>query len=99
MNSQIAVRQDEISDLATRIRAAIREELTASSRGMPFRAWDINRAGAILHMTLTPEGRHSTLDETLEEGRMGWEAETTGSAEVVSVLPALSVINACLTTG
>jgi len=99
MSSQIAVRQDEISDLATRIRAAIREELNASSRGMPFRAWDINRAGAVLHMTLTPEGRHSILDETLEEGRMGWESDTSGSAEVISVLPALSVINACLTTG
>ena len=99
MSSQVAVRQDEINDLAARIRAAIREELNASSRGMPFRAWDISRAGAVLHMILTPEGRHSILDETLEEGRMGWEAETTGSAEMISVLPALSVVNACLTTG
>jgi DNA replication ATP-dependent helicase Dna2 len=99
MTSQVAVRQDEINDLAARIRAAIRDELNASSRGMPFRAWDINRAGAVLHMVLTPEGKLSILDETLEEGRMSWEADTTGSAEVISVLPAVSVINACLTTG
>jgi Superfamily I DNA and RNA helicases and helicase subunits len=99
MGIQVAVRQDEITDLVTRIRAAIREELNVSSRGLPFRAWDISRAGAVLHMTLTPEGRNSVLDETLEEGRIGWEGETTGSAEVISVLPALSVVNACLTTG
>ena len=99
MGNQVGVRQNDITDLVTRIRAAIREELIASSRGLPFRAWDISRRGALLYMTLTPEGRNSILDETMEEGQIGWEAETTGSAEVISVLPALSVINARLTTG
>lgn len=99
MSNQVNVRQDEINNLAAKIRAAIRDELNVAARGMPFRAWDIYRAGAILHMTLTPEGKHSILDESLEEGRLGWEADTQGSAEVVSVLPAISVVNACLTTG
>ena len=99
MSSQSATQEYGLTDLVARIGAAIREELKVSSRGMPFRAWDISRAGAVLHMTLTPEGRNSILDETLEEGRMGWESDTTGSAEVISVLPAISVINACLTTG
>ena len=99
MGSQLTPPQSEVNDLASTIRNAIREELTASSRGIPFRAWDISRAGAVLHMTLTPEGRRSVLDETLEEGRMGWEGETTGSAEIISVLPAISIVNACLTTG
>ena len=97
--STIAIRQDEITNLAGTIRAAIREELNASSRGMPFRAWDISRAGAVLHVTLTPEGKNSILDETLEEGRLSWESDTSGSAELISVLPAISVVNACLTTG
>jgi hypothetical protein len=99
ITGETAVRQDELVDLARRIRSAIRDELTVSARGIPFRAWDISRAGALLHMTLTPEGRNSILDETLEEGRLGWEAGTLGSAEVVSVIPAVSAINACLTSG
>jgi hypothetical protein len=82
MSSQFASQEYGLTDLVAQKRAAIREELNVSSSGMPFRAWDISRAGAVLHMTLTPESRNSILDETLEEGRMGWESDTTGSAEV-----------------
>lgn len=99
MRAEAAVRQHEVKDLAARIRGAISEELKVSARGIPFRAWDVSRAGAVIHMSLTPEGRNSILDETLEEGRIGWEAETSGSAEVISVLPAISAINVCLTAG
>jgi hypothetical protein len=89
----------EIAELVKRIREAIREELNVSSRGLPFRVWDVAQVGAVLHMGLEPEGRHSIRDESLEEGRMAWEGDRTGSAEVISVLPSLPVVNACLTTG
>jgi len=95
----MTVNSHEITGLVTRIRTAIRDELNVSSRGLPFRVWDVTQVGAVLHMTLEPEGRHSILDESLEEGRMAWEGERSGSAEVISVLPSLSVVNACLTTG
>jgi len=99
MSAQFAVRRGEIADLVKRIRSAIRDELNASSRGLPFRVCDIAPKGALLYMTLTPEDKNSILDETLEEGNMRWQGETTGGAEIVSVVPSLSVINACLTEG
>ena len=52
MSGQFDTQEYGLTDLVARIRAAIREELNVSSRGMPLRAWDISRAGAVLHMTL-----------------------------------------------
>ena len=85
--------------LAARISEAIRQELKMSSRGLPFRVWDISREQGLLHMSLEPEGKRSILDESLEEGQMAWEEEDTGSAEVISVLPAASIVNAYLKSG
>src|SRR5262249_45477533 len=97
--ASMIARPSEVEELATRIREAIREELRVSSRGLPFRAWDVTQREGHLHMVLEPEGKQSILDESLEEGRMAWEGESPGSAEVISVLPAVSVTNAYLTTG
>lgn len=95
----MVARPAEIEDLSKKIAQAIREELEATSRGLPFRAWDVVRREGHLYMILEPEGRQSILDESLEEGRMSWEGNAPGSAEVISVLPSTSVVNACLTSG
>jgi hypothetical protein len=93
------IRESELGALATRIRNAIEEELRASSRGLQFRAWDVVRHGGLLHMTLEPESKQSVLDESLEEGTMGWDEAGPGSADIISILPAASAANECLSSG
>jgi hypothetical protein len=53
----MTVRQGELAEQAARVREAIREELRVSSRGLPFRAWDIIHQGGLLHMTLESDGK------------------------------------------
>jgi len=95
----MAVHQQSLSDLADRIRSAITEELKVSSAGLPFRVTDIIRQGGILTLELEPQDLRRSLDETMEDGRLGWKGESSGSAEIISVLPDISYVNAVMTSG
>src|ERR1700679_1513805 len=92
-------RASEIEELAARLREAVREELRVAARGLPFRAWDVSRSEGHLYMSLEREGRISILDESQEEVRLAWDGQGPGSAEIISIIPAVSVVKAFLTSG
>jgi hypothetical protein len=95
----MVVSQHILSDLCDRIRSAIAEELKVSSSGLPFRVIDVIKQSGILTLELEPQDLRCTLDETMEDGRLGWGGESRGSADSVSVLPDISYINAVMTSG
>jgi hypothetical protein len=82
-----------------RILSAITEELKTSAAGIPFAVVHKIKVGGILTLELLPQNLRSSLDETMEDGRLGWVGEASGSADIISVLPDLSVVNAFMTSG
>lgn len=97
--NSMAVAHYSLVELADRIRLAIAEELKVASAGLPFRVTDIHKQGGILTMELEPQDLRCSLDETMEDGRLGWKGETAGSADIIAVLPDTSYINAVMTSG
>jgi DNA replication ATP-dependent helicase Dna2 len=91
--------QFQLTELADRIRTAVTEELRVASAGLPFRVVEILKYGGILTLELEPQDFRSSLDESMDEGRLGWNGVTNGSADIISVLPQLSYVNAVLTSG
>ena len=75
--NSMAVAHYSLVELADRIRLAIAEELKVASAGLPFRVTDIHKQGGILTMELEPQDLRCSLDETMEDGRLGWKGADT----------------------
>ena len=99
LHKTMAFPQYRLTELAERIRSAVAEELKVASAGLPFRVSEIIKQGGILTLELEPQDLRSSLDESMEDGRLGWKGETSGSADIISVLPDISYVNAVITSG
>jgi DNA replication ATP-dependent helicase Dna2 len=95
----MAIAQYTLSELSDKIRSAIAEELKVSSAGRPFKVTNILKQGGVLRLEVEPLDLRCGLDESMEDGRLGWNGETSGSADVISVLPDISYVNALMTSG
>ncbi len=88
-----------VAPITSTVRSAISAELRVSAAGIPFKASTVIVNGGMLTVELEPINPRSSLDESMEEGRLGWKGDTEGWAEIVSVLPSLSCIHAYFTSG
>jgi len=60
------------SPITSLIRSAIAEELRVSSKGIPFKVATVIQNGGMLTLELEPVNPRATLDESMEEGTIGW---------------------------
>jgi len=89
-----------LSVRANEIRSAIADELKTSAAGIPFKVAFVSCSGAFITLELWAKNPSRGLDETLEDGRLGWDCEgRKGSAEIVSVLPQISTLHAWMEAG
>jgi hypothetical protein len=60
------------SPVTTSIRSAISAELKVSGKGIPFKISTVSVSGGMLTPELEPANSRSSLDESMEDGTIGW---------------------------
>jgi DNA replication ATP-dependent helicase Dna2 len=81
------------------IRSGIAAELEASTKGIPFRVVAAERVGGLLQLVVEPEHDRAVLDEGMEDGGLRWVGGRSGTAEILSIFPESSLINAIPSMG
>lgn len=82
------------------VRSALSEELKASATGIPFQVGFVACSGGLLTLELWAKNPARGLDDSFEDGRLGWDCEgRKGKAEIISVLPQLSTLHAWMEEG
>ncbi len=82
------------------MRSALAEELKASAGGIPFQVGFVACSGGLVTLELWAKNPSRGLDESFEDGRLGWDWEgRKGSAEVISVVPQVSTLHAWMEAG
>jgi hypothetical protein len=89
-----------VSILVGEVRSALSEELKASASGIPFQVGFVDCSGGLLTLELWAKNPARGLDDSFEDGRLGWDYEgRQGKAEIISVLPQLSTLHAWMEEG
>ena len=81
------------------IRAGIKAELQTSAKGIPFKVLRVECIGGVIALIVLSDSARFGLDESMEDGTVGWRGQSAGTAEILSIDTERSSINAIALSG